>query len=97
SYPNDHTNFDSTKVDMIKKNVSTAKDVVAVMGSPSGEYASPMVAPPVERALVYRYSQVQISIAPFTDPTVHSTTKEMIAGLDKNGVVVDVKYSSSQN
>jgi len=91
SYKEDHTDFDESKVQDIKKGETTRDQVVKLLGAPSGLYAYPLLKNKDEIGIGYLYTQVKR----------HGVTglktylKQLIVSFDARGVVTDIQYAMS--
>ncbi|MCC3305545.1 hypothetical protein [Sneathiella sp. HT1-7] len=91
SWESDSTNFDESKIDMIKKGSTTVDELVALFGQPNGEYIYPFVANEGERAKVYIHSQTTV-----TGLEVSSKRKELIVTYSPaTNVVTDVEFNKA--
>ena len=91
SWESDSTQFDHSKIDMIKEGSTTISDVIAIIGQPSGEYIYPLVAKKGEHAKVYTYSQTIVS-----GVDIIAKRKELIVSYDPaSNVVTDVEFNQA--
>jgi outer membrane protein assembly factor BamE (lipoprotein component of BamABCDE complex) len=90
SFPNDATEFDETKVSAINKGKSTRSEVLALLGSPSGEAIYPLIKNKAEKGILYGYSHVKGSVF-----NMKFYSKLLIISFDANDVVTEVDYTSS--
>lgn len=90
SFPNDATDFDDAKVQIIEKGKSTRSDVMALLGPPTGAAIYPVIKSKGETAIVYSYAHAKGSVF---DMKFYS--KSLIVAFDDKGVVTDVEYVSS--
>ncbi|MAZ04046.1 MAG: hypothetical protein CMN56_13020 [Sneathiella sp.] len=89
SWKSDSTDFDDSKIDMIKKGSTTIEEVITLIGEPRGEYIHPLVKNEEERAKVYVYSQTIVS-----GLTISSKRKELIVSYDPaTNIVTDVEFN----
>jgi hypothetical protein len=58
SVENESTNFDEGKIAQIRRGATTYRDVVALLGRPSGQGVYPAVANPGNRLAVYQFLQI---------------------------------------
>jgi hypothetical protein len=88
SWPEDHTDFDDSKVGQIAKGKSTRSEVLAFFGRPGGFYIYPMIKTQSGEAGVYlMYSQVYRNVVP--------PPKSLIVTFDSSGIVTEL-YSASR-
>jgi outer membrane protein assembly factor BamE (lipoprotein component of BamABCDE complex) len=59
SFPDDRTDFDATKAQLIKKGETTEAGVEALLGKPHGSYVFPLIGDKAARATVYHYQQTK--------------------------------------
>jgi hypothetical protein len=88
SFNGGNTNFDDTKIEEIKKDVSTRSDVERLLGAPSGRYIYPFVKNPDENAIGYVYTDVEK-----WGPNKYH--KELKVTFNKQGIVTTVAYKES--
>lgn len=91
SYKSDSSNFDDSKVELIKKGSSTRSDVVTLMGQPTASFIAPMVKQTQGEAYGYTYQALRGNA--FTGFTRY--LKILRVSFDAKGVVSDIDYTSS--
>lgn len=57
SFKEDNSDFDDSKIGLIKKNETTRGQVVSLLGEPQGAYVFPLIESRENRAMVYMYNQ----------------------------------------
>lgn len=90
SFADDHTNFDESNVNRIKKGETTRQDLVKLFGQPGGVQRFPLVKSKEDEALVWQYLQVKRSGLTFK---AYIKNLEVTVGADN--IVKDVEYSAS--
>lgn len=83
----ENTEFDVKKITSIQKGKSTADDVIALMGKPSGEVIYPVVKEKNSRGLVYAYTYARFAGI----LTMHNNYLLVVTVDDKN-LVTNVSY-----
>lgn len=89
SFKSDGTDFDATKIKLIEKGKSTKADVLKLFGAAGGEYMTPLVANPDDRALVYLYAQTR-----GTSFNLRFYQKLLVVSYNPSGIVTDVEYTA---
>jgi hypothetical protein len=89
SFKADGTDFDESKVSQIEKGKSTRADVVRLLGPAGGDYMTPLITGPTDRALVYTYSQARGSAF-----NMRFYSKSLVVVCNEAGVVTDVQYTA---
>jgi hypothetical protein len=87
SFDEDHTNFDETKITLLKKGETTLVKVRDLLGEPAGMGTFPLLNHPTEKAWIYSYGQ-------FFTASGHKQEKRLIVSSDSNGVVSDIELTS---
>ncbi|WP_444930852.1 hypothetical protein ACJJIF_03450 [Microbulbifer sp. SSSA002] len=88
SLAEDSTDFDESKVPLIKEGQTTIQEAQKLLGKPSGEYQYPLISNKAEKAKVYMYSQTSKAIF---QPT--SYQKILILNYNTDGIITNVKFS----
>lgn len=86
SFKEDHSNFDETKISQIKKGTTSQTLVIELSGEPTGRYIYPLIDNKNDKALVYLYSHVK---------GFKVYQKHLIVSIGSNGLVTDVKFTTS--
>lgn len=89
SFKEDATDFNSSKIEQIKKGTTTRQEVAQLLGPAGGAYVYPLTASPEERADVYLYSQTKGSAF-----NLKVYTKTLLVTYDQRGVVSNIEYST---
>lgn len=89
SFKEDASEFDDSRIASIVKGKTTRKEVVALLGKPSGEVVYPMVKQKDHSGLVYTYSQAKGTVF---NMKFHS--KSLTVSFTPADVVVDLDYKS---
>jgi len=89
SFADDSTDFDESKIPLVKKGETRHDEAVDLFGRRCGYYIYPMIGKTDARALVYAYTAVKFT------PGMKVFNKMLVIPLDENGVVSDVQFSSS--
>jgi len=87
SFKEDGTDFDDSKASAIVKGKTTKSEVIAALGSPSGEAVYPLVKNKGDSAILYAYMQVKTS--PFK---VKAYQKSLTVSIGANDVVSDIEF-----
>lgn len=93
SWKADSTDFDESKLDLIKENSSSISELTALLGEAKGEYVYPLVKTKGEKAKVYLFTYskahgLQISIY----------SKQLVASYDaETGIISNLEYRSHGN
>lgn len=59
SFKDDNTDFDESKVKLIRKGETTGKEVITLLGPPHGVHTHPLIKEKDAKGLVYLYSQTR--------------------------------------
>ncbi len=89
SFKDDSSDYDDTKIDLIKKGETTWEQVIELMNCKYGIYTYPKTDDPDDRALVYTYSHYEVLVGFKTKTNVY--TKVLMVVCDKDGIVKDVE------
>lgn len=87
SWREDHTNFDETKVEQIKKGESTKEDVINLLGRPSGKLIYPLSKNKGEEILIYSYFEGRQYAY-----TIEFYGKSLQVECDQMGTVTEIEY-----
>jgi hypothetical protein len=90
SFDQDRTDFDSARVQQIRKGETTEADVVQLLGKPQGVYTYPLIPDKGTRAIVYLYVQTKGSAF-----NLKFYRQLLIVTLDGSGLVKDSEFTSS--
>jgi hypothetical protein len=85
SYKEDHSDYDDSKISLIKKGETTRGEVVDLLGEPKGIYVFPLIKNREDEAMVYLYSQ-------FKSFKIYQ--KLLIVSVN-NDIVTDVDFTTS--
>lgn len=88
SFKSDATSFDASKINQIKKGVSTEADVFALIGRPSGVAIYPLASQRGGKILFYSYNRFNVA-------TNTSEYKTLMVQLDGNQRVFDFNLNQS--
>ena len=91
SFKSDSSNFDDTKVSVIKKGKTTRSEVIQIFGHPTATYIEPVVKASYGEAIGYAYTTVRGG--PFTG--FKTFTKILRISFDENSVVSDFELMTS--
>jgi hypothetical protein len=92
SFPEDKTDFATSKAEQIRRGETTEAEVTLLMGSPHGLYAYPLVPGRDERGLVYLYAQTRGS-----GFNLKFYQQLLVVTVSAGGVVKDVQLTASGN
>ena len=87
SFKKDNSDFDDSKIPLIRRGVTTRDEVVTLLGEPEGVYTYPLIEGPDHEALVYMYNQ-------FRKYKIYQ--KVLIVSMNDD-TVADVEYTTSGN
>lgn len=87
NWEEDHTDFDQTKVQFVKKKETTKAEVIKLLGPPSGRYIYPFTANQEREVIVYWYTERR-----YYAYTAKKYTKRLYVEYDRNQIVTDVDY-----
>ncbi len=87
SYKEDNSDFDDSKISLIKKGETKRSQVVSLLGEPKGKYIFPLIESRQNDAMVYMYNQ-------FKSFKIYQ--KLLIVSLN-NDIVEDVEFTMSGN
>lgn len=90
SFAEDHTDFDESKINRIKKGATTKNNVVELFGRPGGVQKYPLIDSKEMDAYVWQYVQVKRS-----GLSLKAYIKQLKVTLGKNDLVADVEYSAT--
>jgi hypothetical protein len=90
SLPEDHTDFDDTKLKAIRLGVTTRGQVIQLLGPPSGSFLYPLAKRSADSGLGYAYAQRRVR-----GGNLYEHVKDLRVSLDQNDVVNDVKFTAS--
>lgn len=90
SFKDDNTDFDESKVKLIRKGETTGKEVLTLLGRPSGVYTHPLVKEKDAKGLVYTYGQARGE-----GFTLKGYQKVLIVTVDSKDVVTDVQFTTA--
>lgn len=93
SFKSDNSNFDSTKVELIKKGKTTRTEVIQMLGKPTALFISPMVKATSGEAIGYTYQTTRGGVY----SGFKFFNKNLQISFDDKEVASDVEYSSSEN
>ena len=85
SYKEDHSDFDDSKLGLIKKGETTRSQVVSLLGAPKGKYIFPLIKDREDDATVYMYNQ-------FKSFKIY---RKLLVVSFKNDIVSDVEFTLS--
>lgn len=85
SYLADNSDFDDSKISLIKKGETTRSQVVSLLGEPKGKYVFPLIKDPENDAMVYMFSQ-------FRNFKIYQ--KSLVVSVN-NDIVADVEFTTS--
>jgi outer membrane protein assembly factor BamE (lipoprotein component of BamABCDE complex) len=86
SFMADSTDFNETKVDQLKKGVTTRAEVVALFGKPTTRRIAPITEEGSVETIGYAYGVVR--------STASQSWKELIIEIDERGIVTDFSFGS---
>ena len=90
SFPQDATEFDDSKVPSIVKGKSSRKDVLALLGKPSGEAVYPAIKQKTDTAMLYSYSHARGNAF-----NMKFYSKSLTVSFGSNDIVSDVEFASA--
>lgn len=90
SFKQDSTEFDDSKVSAIVKGKTTRREVIAMLGKPSGEAIYPMIKEREHKGLLYSYVQAKGTVF-----NMKFHAKHLVVSFTPADVVADVSYTSS--
>jgi hypothetical protein len=85
TFKEDHSDFDESKLNSIKKGETSLEDVISALGEPKGKYIFPLIEDAESEAIVYKYEQ-------FKSYKIYNKSLIIIAN---QGIVTDVEYVTS--
>lgn len=85
-FPEDNTNFDETKINRIIKGVSQEREIISLIGNPTGRDIYPLT-DMNSKSLSYNYMESNAQLQIFS--------KFLLILLDKDGIVTDIKFVSN--
>jgi hypothetical protein len=89
SWADEHTDFEEGKRKEIIKGTTTRADALRIMGKPNGYFSPPLVMPPAQEMVLYRYDEVR------GQPGKYRLYKKALSiSFDSAGVVLEVDFSS---
>lgn len=88
SFKSDNTNFDESKLSLIKKGETTKANVIEIMGKPSGISVYPLMKKRNEIGYIYLYDYLT---RPLSDSKFHQ--KRVIISLDGNDTVSEISFT----
>ena len=84
----EHTDFDESEIARLKENISTRRDVIRIMGIPSGRNIYPLSKYKGGETLVYYYAKiVRGSLT-----SQKYVSKELLVALNDKGIVSEINY-----
>lgn len=86
----DATDFDETKIESVRKGVSTIHEVVNLIGKPGGEYIYPLTRSPGEKTKVYLFSHVK-EAGPMR---LETYVEKLVVSYDETGLVTGMDFKS---
>ncbi len=87
SFKIDNTDFDDSKMAMIKKSETTYDEVISILGKPSGYSIAPMVVTPSVKAISYSFVMTKKK---FIGNGTDSTTKTLLLEFDDKNIVTKI-------
>ncbi len=90
SWKADSSNFDGTKVSLIRKGESTRNDVIRLLGKPGGKYIYPIIPNNNEEAMNYLYAQTKGSAF-----SLKVYQKQLIVTFNQRGIVTNIEYTEA--
>jgi hypothetical protein len=93
SFKSDHTDFDESRVKDLRRGESTPRDVIALLGSPPGMQAYPLVKNEHDQGLVYAYVHTKLHPGFFTIRTT-IYRKILVVTVDGGGTVTDIEFTT---
>src|SRR5262245_28403646 len=94
SFSDDKTDFDESVAHRIKRFETTAAEVVALIGSPTGEAIYPVAK--AKDGKLYRYSYSRTDKNPLDGRRQPTRSKILVIEVDASGIVTDVSLNSQQ-
>ena len=88
NFPDHPTNFDESRISLLKKGQTTRSEVEAILGSPTGEAIYPMTLKPGETKLFYTYSAADLH-------THKIAQKELVALFNLDSRLIDFRFGSN--
>jgi hypothetical protein len=92
SWQEDHTNFDETKVEQIKKGEWTKEDVINLLGRPSGKLIYPLSKNKGTEKLLYSFYEGRQYAY-----TIEFFQKSLSIECDQTGTVTEIEYTETGN
>ena len=89
SYAEDSTDFDHSKIELIKSGETTIDEVTSLIGKAGGEYIYPLTRKESERAKVYLYNTVSGSFS------LEVYVKQLFVYFNQSNVVTDIELSET--
>jgi hypothetical protein len=90
TFPEDHTDFDESKVEQIKKGETTRVNLLELLGQPGGIYRYPMIKSKEDEALVWKYLHIRGSMF-----SVKPYLKSIVVTLDADNKVKEIEFAAS--
>lgn len=90
SFAEDTTDFDTSRVQEIKKGTTTRADVIQLMGKPSGEAIFPVTKNKGDSALLYGYTHAKGALG-----SMKFYRQTLVVSFGPDGVATDVDYAVS--
>jgi hypothetical protein len=92
SFKSDSTRFNIDNIAKISKGVTSKKEVIELLGSPSIQMIPPLVKAPAVSAIGYHHRTMSLLAR-----SLHTTANKLIVSFDANNIVSDVNYESTTN
>lgn len=89
TFDEDHTNFDETKVTLLKRGETSLAKVRDLLGEPAGVETYPILKQPADKALIYSYGQ-------FFTASGDKQEKRLTVSFGSDGVVSDIELVSAK-
>jgi len=87
NWEDDHTDFDETKIKLVKKEENTKADVIKLFGNPSGNYIYPFADNKGKEIIVYWYTEHRHYAY-----AAKNYRKRLYVEYDREGIVTDINY-----
>lgn len=87
SFKKDNSDFDDTKIALIKKGVTTRDGVVTLLGDPEGMYAYPLIEGRANEAMVYMYNHIRR----------HKIFQKVLIVSMNDDIVADLEFMTTGN
>jgi len=96
SFQEDHTDFEASKIEEIKKGVTKKSDVIALLGDSNGKEIYPMIENKDSVRFLYQYFHFDMKMG-FLKAKGKIYTKLLTVDFDSNGTVTDTEYSTKES